>query len=200
MDARTLIGAPREIHTGRLRLLTPQADHAAAFLESHTTSLPLLRFIAWGQQLRDGRWAERFQRDAAAMVEAGECLIYNVFLRDGGAYVGRVDLHSFDFEVPRCEIGYVGDARHAGRGLMREAARAVIDAGFGLGLARIHAITDARNAGALRFAERLGLQREGVLRCWERDPQGALADAVILAAYNPLAPGTTTTEGSMPWP
>jgi RimJ/RimL family protein N-acetyltransferase len=187
MDACTLIGAPREIDSERVHLVSPRPEHAAAFLDSHTTSLPLLRYIAWGQALRDAGWAERFQREGAAMVEAGECLIFNALLRDDGAYVGRVDLHSFDFEAPRAEIGYVGDARLAGRGLMREAARAVIDLGFELGLARIHAISDARNERALRFAESLGLRCEGLLRAWERDPQGALADVVILAAYNPCA-------------
>ena len=41
---------------------------------------------------------------------------------------------------------------------------------------------------ALRFAEQVGLQREGLLRRHERDPQGRWCDIVILAALNPQPP------------
>jgi RimJ/RimL family protein N-acetyltransferase len=187
VDYRTLIDAPRELRTARLLLQSPREAHAAAFVESLNTSLPGLCYIAWGQRERDGEWGVRFCRDGAQMVDEGECLIFNAFRQAGGGYVGRIDLHSFDFEAPRCEIGYVGDVRASGQGLMREAALAVIELGFGLGLARIHALSDTRNERALRFALALGMQQEGVLRRWERDPQGALADMAMFAAYNPRA-------------
>ena len=121
------------------------------------------------------------------VVDAGECLIYYVFEKATGDYIGRIDLHSFDFEAPRAEVGYVGDVRQAGRGLMREAVLAVVSAGFELGFARVHALSDARNLRALHFAETLGLQREGSLRNWERGIDGKLCEQVMFAAYNPRA-------------
>ena len=52
-----------------------------------------------------------------------------------------------------------------GRGLVTEAARAVVAYGFAeLGLARIQAFADIRNVGSWRVMEKLGMQREGVLR------------------------------------
>lgn len=185
MDRETLIAAPRELRSPRLRLEAPREAHAEAFLDSLLRTLPRLRFISWGQQARDLEWALKFCRRGAQYVDDGECLIFNAFRVDDGRYIGRIDLHSFDFEAPRCEIGYVGDEATAGAGLMREAVLAVMALGFSLGLARIHALSDARNARALQFAERLGMQREGVLRAYERDPQGALADMVMFASLAP---------------
>jgi [ribosomal protein S5]-alanine N-acetyltransferase len=77
--------------------------------------------------------------------------------------------------------GCVGDVRRAGQGLMREAAPAVIELCFSLGLQRIEAMSDARNTRALRFAQALGMQYEGLLRRHERDPQGALCDMALYA-------------------
>ncbi len=189
MDRRTLIDAPRELFSERLVLQAPRAEHAEAFVESLNRSLPGLAFIGWGQKLRDLDWAQRFCTDGAAMVDNGECLIFNAFMRGEGdaldRYVGRIDLHTFDFEAPRCEVGYVGDVHSAGRGLMREAVLAVIGMGFEIGLMRVHALSDARNLRALHFAGALGMQHEGLLRAFERDAQGRLCDMMMFAAYHP---------------
>ena len=106
-----------------------------------------------------------------------------------GAYVGRIDLHSWDFNVPRCEIGYVGDVLSAGRGLMREAALACVNLAFQLGALRMQALRESTNHRALHFAERaLGFRREGELRHDERDVQGRLGSRVMFAAVRDPAP------------
>lgn len=213
MNTSNLAAAARELLTPRLRLQYPRAEHAAAFVESLNHNLPELRFVGWGQHPRDLEWSLRFCENAAHAVDAGETIVFNVFERVGqaaagasgdrhaaaigahidrdaadiGAYIGRVDLHSFDFEAPRCEVGYVGDKRSAGRGLMREAVLATIELGFAIGLARIHALSDVRNERALHFAQALGMKFEGTLRAFERDPQGELADMAMFAACRPAA-------------
>jgi RimJ/RimL family protein N-acetyltransferase len=176
------------LHTARLRLETPRPDHAAAFAAGVAATMPALAYVAWGLRPRDIGWAQQFCEDDARSVAAGEDLVFHVFERDCGGWVGRIDVHTIDFKAARGEIGYVGDVRRAGRGLMREAALAVIELCFELGFERIEAMSDARNARALHFAETLGLQREGVLRHHERDPQGAFCDMVLYARLNPHTP------------
>ena len=126
------------------------------------------------------------------LMVSGDCLVDHAFERrigEGlGAYVGRINLHSWDFEAPRCEVGQVGDVRTAGRGLMREAVLACVDLAFSLGAARVQALSEADNARALHFAERaLGFTREGVLRNVARDAQKRLGSQVMFAAYRPGA-------------
>ncbi len=185
MNHTDLIRAPRELVTDRLVLQSPRPAHAAPFVESLVRSLPTLRFVGWGQLERDLDWALGFCAEGARLVETGQCMIFYVFRRDDGRYVGRVDLHSFDASGPRCEVGYVGDEAVRGQGLMREAVQAAMQLGFSLGLVRIQALSDARNARALAFAQSLGMRREGLLHAYERDPQGAVCDMVMFAAYNP---------------
>ena len=186
MDRTDLIAAPRELRTPRLRLQSPRAEHAAAVHESVNASLPTLGFIAWAQSPWDLARAERFCLGGLSLVDEGECLISNAFRLDDGAFVGRIDLHSFDFETPRAEIGYVGDVRQAGQGLMREAVLAVIEFAFSLGFVRVQALSEAQNLRALHFAERaLGLTREAVLHHFERDARGQLGDQVLFAAFPP---------------
>ena len=142
-------------------------------------------------------WAERFCVRGAQYVEDGEDLIFTVFDTTSRDCIGRIDLHSFDFDTPRCEIGYAGHVQHAGRGLMREAAMAVIELGFGLGCERIEAFSDLRNQRAIEFALGLGFESEGVVRSRERDPQGLLCDQVMLAR---LRPATTVDQTPMSVP
>jgi RimJ/RimL family protein N-acetyltransferase len=191
MDRNDLKAAPDHLVTPRLRLETPRPAHVAAFAEGVAASMSALAFVRWGLRPRDLEWARRFCEDDARSVAAGDDRVFHVFEIDGGAWVGRIDVHTLDVEAARGEIGYVGDVRRAGRGLMREAALAVIASCFALGFERIEAMSDARNVRALRFAEALGMRREGLLRGHERDVQGQRCDMVLYATLGPHdAPAT----------
>ena len=189
MHTIDLTTAPLALDTPRLTLAAPQQARAAAFAEGVAASQAALGFVGWGLRPRDLAWAQGFcQRDADSRA-AGLDLAFHVFTRDSGAWAGRIDVHSIDFDAARGEIGYVGDVRLSGRGLMREAVLAVITLCFDLGFERIEAMSDARNARALHFADSLGLlQREGILRRHERDLQGEPCDMVLWAALNPRGP------------
>ena len=97
-----------------------------------------------------------------------------------------VDLHAWDWAVPRAEVGYWGRTPDLGRGLVTEAVAAVCVAAFGtLGVRRLQALCDARNLPSCRLAERCGFVREGLLRHHERDPRGRLCDQVLYAKFPP---------------
>ena len=63
------------------------------------------------------------------------------------------------------ELGYELSREHWGKGLMPEAARAVVTWGFeSRRLAKIHASTDSRNTRSERVLRKVGMRREGVFR------------------------------------
>ncbi len=185
MTRLVIEGVPTVLHTARLRLEIPRTEHAEAFAEGVMATMPALAYVSWGLKPRSVEWARRFCEDDARSLAGGLDLAFHVFEVADGGWVGRIDVHSVDFDACRGEIGYVGDLRRAGRGLMREAALAVIALCWRLGFERIEAMSDARNARALHFAETLGLQREGLLRRHERDGHGELCDMVLYAVINP---------------
>ena len=83
----------------------------------------------------------------------------------GDALLGTFALHKLDLPSGRAEIGYMLARTHWGQGLAREAVALAIDHAFGpLGLRRLEADIDPRNAASQKLLERLGFAREGLLR------------------------------------
>lgn len=185
MSSIDLKTAPARLQTPRLRLETACAAHAQPFADGLAASMGSLTYVAWGSRPRDVDWARRFCEDDARSRAEGLDLAFHVFAIADGAWVGRIDVHTIDVKAARGEIGYVGHQQRSGQGLMREATLAVIALCFALGFERIEAMSDARNARALHFANALGMQREGVMRRHERDVQGQFCDMVLYAMLNP---------------
>lgn len=103
-------------------------------------------------------------KDRQAMAE-GESLRLALVRVDDGAMLGICTLFALSTQCRRAEIGY-GLAAHAwGHAYMDEALRALLGYGFGtLGLNRVEADIDPRNEASARSLERLGFQKEGLLR------------------------------------
>lgn len=185
MSPDDLKAAPRELRSVRCVLEAPRPEHAEPFAQGLAASVPGWPFISWVHRARDADWERRFCDDDARSFDAGQDMAFHVFEIADRGWVGRIDIHTIDFDAARGEMGYVGDIRRAGRGLMREAALAVIALCWRVGFERIEAMSDARNPRALHFAETLGMQREGLLRHHERDPHGEHCDMVLYAVLKP---------------
>jgi len=94
--------------------------------------------------------------------------------------IGTCTLFAINEAQGRGEVGYALGHEYWGRGYMNEALTALIGFAFGkLGMRRLEADIDPRNAGSLHALERLGFRREGVLReRWKVN--GELQDSVVL--------------------
>lgn len=103
-------------------------------------------------------------RDVASRSPQRWCFDLAVTLADGRV-VGRVGL---DVKAPERKVGelwFILERASWGKGLMPEAARALLDFGFReKGLRRVFLECDPRNTSAVRLAEKLGMTREGLLR------------------------------------
>lgn len=80
----------------------------------------------------------------------------------------------------RGRIGYWVAASARGRGVCTRALRILAGHALGeLGLQRVDLITDPENLASQRVAEKVGFQREGVLRAHLRHPDGRVRDSVM---------------------
>ncbi len=190
MNRFLLRQSPDAFETHRLALEKIRLDHAAPLCEAAQRSRDNWAFIDWAHQ---AHWTPARARDFCritrhAMEHDATVLSYVVFERPErsahplgrGRFVGMIDLHSFDTSLSRCQLGYVADVAMQGRGLMREAVQAVMDHGEALGIHRFEVWSDTRNVRSIRFAERLGFEREGVLRAAVQ-LDGRPVDHMILA-------------------
>jgi ribosomal-protein-alanine N-acetyltransferase len=138
-----------------------------------------------------GPWTALDQsRDHIAATQAayadGSGLRLGIELRATGELIGNASLHRFVDASRRCELGYALARAHWGAGYVSEALRALLGHGFAaLGLNRIEADVDPRNAASARVLEKLGFRQEGYLpERWI--VQGEPADTVyygLLRAY-----------------
>ena len=139
------------------------------------------------------------QDQAAALLAAllacarvGRLFQWGVARRDDDRVIGTFTLASIDRQHLRAEIGFALASAHWGQGLMLEAAHALLDHAFGpLGLRRLEADVDPRNAASLRLLGRLGFQREGYQReRWRVG--GGVQDSVLLGLLARERPASTT--------
>ena len=92
-------------------------------------------------------------------------LKWGIALRPDNKLIGSITLFNLDFNHHRAEIGYALGRQHWGQGYMNEALMALLRYAFEtLDLHRIEADVDPRNNASIRTLEKLGFQREGVLR------------------------------------
>lgn len=124
--------------------------------------------------------AEAWIGGHAAAWAARDALTLAVTERPGGALVGAIGL-ILALPDRRAELGYWIGVPWWNRGYATEAGRAIMAHGFAtLGLHRVMARHFARNPASGRVMQKLGMEREGVLRQhvlkW-----GAFEDLVVYA-------------------
>lgn len=88
-----------------------------------------------------------------------------ITLHDDDTPIGNCTLFGIDRDNRRCMLGYGLKPSLQGRGLASEAVKLAINYAFEeVGLHRIETDIDPRNEPSCRLVERLGFQREGLLR------------------------------------
>ena len=109
--------------------------------------------------------AAELQREIAQGNESETMLKWGIALRDTGTVIGTTTLFNLSLDNGRAEIGYAMARAYWGKGYMNEALKALVSHAFDvMGLRRLEADVDPRNAASIRSLERLGFQREGFLR------------------------------------
>lgn len=98
----------------------------------------------------------------------------------GGEIVGSIEVTGADERSGHCELGWVIGKAWRGRGFMPEAASAVC--AFLLeqvGYNRVEAYASVENTSSTRVMEKIGMQKEGVLRSYFRLNSGKMTDIAI---------------------
>ncbi len=115
-------------------------------------------------------WSELVQAhkrllDIQEGYRTGDYLQLGIERRSDHALIGTCTLFSFHTASRRAELGYALGRPYWGAGYMHEALTALVAYAFDtLHLHRLEADIDPRNTASARALERLGFQREGLLR------------------------------------
>jgi len=165
---------PVTFETPRLRLRPAVPDDAPAIFKSYACDSEVTRFVSWSVHPSVEVTRKFVTGYCLAGWKTGEVFAWLITLADGADVAGMIDLRPV---ATRAELGYVLARRCWGRGLMTEAARAVVDWAIAEpDIHRVWAVVDLENLASQRVLEKAGMTREGVLRRWAVMPnQGPVA-------------------------
>ena len=151
------------LETPRLRLRPYRAEDAEAMfaLYSDARVMRYWSFPPWTELAQARVYLDR----ALAGMDSGEIFPWAIAERESDRLIGALTLFSLHVEQLRAEVGYSLSPDYQGRGLAAEALRCGLACAIdGLGLVRVEADIDPRNEPSARLLEKLGFQREGLLR------------------------------------
>ncbi len=146
----------------RLDLLRPDDFDALYAIQSDPE---VCRYLLYEPRSKE-KVAEVLERDAGATRLAQPDDFVQPAIRDAsGQLIGTMYFKLASLEDKTAEIGWLLDPRAQGRGFAREAAALLLDLAFGeLGLHRVYAELDPRNAASVALCERLGMRHEAHFR------------------------------------
>lgn len=154
------------LRTERLLLRPPRTDDATLLFE-HCADPRLSRFMTWAPHREPGE-TKTFLEMCVQARRKGTGYTWCLF--EGGQFRGFVGMEGVVRQMlavryDRAELGYWLGLAYHGRGLMPEAAGAVVAFAFGrLALHKVIVRALAQNAASLRVIEKLGFTRVGVAR------------------------------------
>ncbi len=176
---------PTEIETPRLVLRCPREGDGAPFHDAIHASLPELRpWLTWVQNPLDAQGYEASLRQAASRFLIRQELRYLIFDKAEDILLGGTGFHALDWRVPKGEIGYWVDTRHAGRGYVTEAIEALTALGLKtIGFRRIEIRCDPLNEKSHAIPRRLNYQLDGhfVNNAIAPDDPSRLCDSLVFS-------------------
>ena len=126
-------------------------------------SLPeVARYVYWEPKSRaETELALKRRLADETLARQGDVLVLAVIPRERNVIAGEVMLFHRSETHKQGEIGFVFNPAYHGKGYATEAARKMLDLGFGVfDFHRIFGRCDARNTSSAKLMERLGMRRE----------------------------------------
>ena len=159
-DLKAIGATAIELELERVRLRRLDESDAGALFDIHRD--PEVTRYQSKPAMTDRAEVEALIGRIRAGYESGSSLQLGIERKEDGVLVGYCLLFNFHEESRRAEIGYSLAREYWRRGYMHEALVALIELAFGeLGLNRLEADIDPRNASSERSLLRLGFKREG---------------------------------------
>lgn len=123
--------------------------------------------------------AKSFIKNSTEAMHSNSEIVLGIYLKSNDTLLGKILLFNYVQESRRAEIGFGIGSHFWGKGIVSEAAKALVAYAFDtLNLRRIEAEIDPDNVSSGNVLKRLGFIKEGVLReRWEIN--GAVSDSAL---------------------
>lgn len=135
-------------------------------MHAYASNLDVVRYLFWGPNSFEETQGSLSSFIAAQSDEPRLIYELGIVLAASDELIGALCLYLGNDEMRNdAEVGFVLHPDHWGQGIVAEAAAVLVRASLAeLGLHRIWATCDARNAASVRVLEKLGLRREATFK------------------------------------
>jgi RimJ/RimL family protein N-acetyltransferase len=142
-------------------LRIPSLADAGAIFNSYAQDPKVLRYLTWLPH-KNIQETEGFVAECIGGWKSGARFPYVIVLSESDEVMGMIEIRINDF---RADVGYVISRQHWGKGMAPEALRSLVNWALGQeAIYRVWALCDVDNLASARVLEKVGMQREGLLR------------------------------------
>ena len=162
----------QRIETERLILRKFVAEDAEDMFANWASDPEVTRYLTWPthSSVDVSRWV---MNDWISKYDDGSYFNWGIELKTLGKVVGNISVVRLEEEIEAAELGYCLGRAYWGQEIMPEALKAVIAYLFDtVGLNRITAGHDLKNAKSGRVMEKAGMKTEGILRAAGKNNTG----------------------------
>lgn len=170
------------METARLLLRPPTLGDTEWAFQHYTQDHVVAKYMVWRPHL-DIEETRTFLRRCIACWENETAFTWILVRKDNAELLGMVEIRVQDWKA---DVGYVLKKAAWGHGYMPEALTAVVQWALAQpGIYRVWAVCDVDNPASARVMEKVGMQREGVLRRWiihpniSAEPRDSLCYAIV---------------------
>ena len=154
---------PQTFETPRLYLRPPVLSDAQAIFSQYAQDAEITRYLIWKPHRSLDDTTDFLASRLAAWEDESE-FSWTINRKQDQQLLGMIGMRARDYMA---DIGYVIARLHWGHGFTAEAAQVVVDWALAQQhIYRVWAVCDAENTASARVLEKIGMQREGLLRRW----------------------------------
>jgi ribosomal-protein-alanine N-acetyltransferase len=158
---------PEIIETSRLYLRPPCLEDAGLIFALYAQDKEVTKHLSWRSH-KSLEETHMFLNTCLTHWQRGPRFPWVILRREDGQLLGMIEMR---FDAHGACIGYVLAKAFWGQGYAPEATQAVTDWVLAQeGIYRVWAVCDVDNQASARVLEKVGMQREGVLRKWMVSP------------------------------
>ena len=158
---------PEQFETTRLLARPAALADAEAIFAQYAQDAEVTKYMIWRPHQQISETREFLQR-CEEWWRNGTAFPWTLKLKGSGRLIGMVELRLNDW---RADLGYVLERASWGQGYMTEAVRFVVEWALSQpGIYRVWATCDVDNLASAHVMEKVGMQREGILRGWSMHP------------------------------
>jgi RimJ/RimL family protein N-acetyltransferase len=163
VESATAVRPERTWETSRLRAKPAAVEDAPVVFDEYASDPQVAKYMTWTPH-RSVTETEDFLGRCERVWSDGSAYPWSLWRKQDGAFVGLLEIRVTPGAV---NLGYALVRRWWRQGLMSEALLPVVQWALAQPtIDRVWATCDVENLASARLLERVGMEREGVLRRW----------------------------------